>query len=424
MASHLPAWVRDSIHEDGTVAVFHTGIPSKDEMTIICGMPITTLKIQPHSYFDRFVRLSELPASLQDLTISRCDLVSLPASLPVTLHEISIYNIRHLDAFDLSHVVRLALHSCHIDCIPDDFFNNASDTLEILNLANNNLRTLPDNIGNIHTLVELVVENNQLETLPSTIGNLHCLRKLRVPINKLQSLPESIGNLRALDYLCVRLNKLMMLPDSIGGMSALTTLYLACNELRALPASFGQLQALRILWLHNNKFTHGPPEVLKQLNITLEKLTLSYNPLGPAGTLIFHWNMPCLQRLELTDTDLGSLSLPRIVRMPQLKHLTMFDNPGIKFLPPAIASMHNLVTIHNEISIPLPSTMHALEHFRFNSVPPPPLVWRYPIHIYFPEEFKRIVETFCLCNNRETAMPRLPREMIIDIFECVVMCKK
>jgi hypothetical protein len=245
-------------------------------------------------------------------------------------------------------------------------------------------------------------------------------------MNKLRMLPDSIGNLRALDYLCVRMNRLLELPESFGGMSALTTLYLARNELRALPASFGQLQALRVLNLHNNKFTDGPPEVLNQLNITLEELILSHNPLGPAGTLIFHWDMPCLQRLNLTDTGLGSLSLPRIVRMPQLKNLNINDNPDIEFLPPAIASMHNLVIIHSEISIPLPSTIHALEHFRlYTDCLPPPLVWRYPIHIYFPEEFKCMVETFCLCNNRPTTgMPYLPREMIIDIFECVVLYKK
>ena len=65
-----------------------------------------------------------------------------------------------------------------------------------LDLWNRNLTVLPT-IKNPSSLERLDVAANQLSTLPRTIGNLSALRVLNVRNNKLTTLPKEINNLTA-----------------------------------------------------------------------------------------------------------------------------------------------------------------------------------------------------------------------------------
>ncbi|MHA1341742.1 MAG: leucine-rich repeat domain-containing protein [Promethearchaeota archaeon] len=62
---------------------------------------------------------------------------------------------------------------------------------------------------------ELWIKDNQLSSLPENIGNLNKLESLNLSCNKLSSLPESIVYLKNLTYLYLSENNLSSLPGTI-----------------------------------------------------------------------------------------------------------------------------------------------------------------------------------------------------------------
>ena len=72
--------------------------------------------------------------------------------------------------------------------------------LTFLNFSHNQLTGgIPESIGDLSSLEELVLSSNQLTTLPENIWNLSSLTTLWLSSNQLTPLPESIGNLSSLE---------------------------------------------------------------------------------------------------------------------------------------------------------------------------------------------------------------------------------
>src|SRR2546422_134321 len=61
----------------------------------------------------------------------------------------------------------------------------------------------------------LSLNNNQLTTIPNEIGNLINLKELRLSFNKLKNIPNEIGNLINLTYLNLSNNKIGIFPQII-----------------------------------------------------------------------------------------------------------------------------------------------------------------------------------------------------------------
>ena len=89
-----------------------------------------------------------------------------------------------------------------------------------LDLSFNNLQgQLPEQIGDLIYLKELVLFRNKLEgSIPASIGNLNELKVLNLAFNKLEgTLPDSIGNLTSLVTLEAFMNNLEgEIPTTIG----------------------------------------------------------------------------------------------------------------------------------------------------------------------------------------------------------------
>jgi len=94
--------------------------------------------------------------------------------------------------------------------------------------------------------------DNQITTLPPEIGQLAALTHLHIEANRLTRLPPEIGQLTALTGLDLSDNELATLPPEIGGLTALGELFLEGNQLTTLPSEIAQLTALRELFLHDN----------------------------------------------------------------------------------------------------------------------------------------------------------------------------
>ena len=134
--------------------------------------------------------------------------------------------------------------------------------LQELVLNRNQLATLPDSLGQLSRLQRLLLHGNQFATLPDSLGQLSRLRELYLGGNQLATLPDSLGQLSSLRKLALHGNQFATLPDSIGQLSSLQQLSVRANQLTALPDSLLKLRSLRVLLLHGNPALKLPPAVL------------------------------------------------------------------------------------------------------------------------------------------------------------------
>ena len=344
--ANLPVWARDWVQTKGDeVRVEFGDLPEKEISDVILTAPITKLRF---SLCDiSHLPTLTLPPTLQHMTIYACSHVALPACLPNAQHTLALFEAKSIDCLPtaIPHLKELTIDGCSITDIPPELMNDAG-MLEKLSVCSNYIRVIPSSICNAHALVEMDLCNNQLESIPPEIGNLTNLRILILTTNKLRELPESFGALKALEQLWLGGNDITQLPKSVGGMSSLQELYMPHNKLSALPVTFGSLRALKYVDLSTNEFEDGPPVELGGLH-NLETLILDYNPLGTTGALLY-WDMPRLQYIKMSCTQITTLSFPCNMRMPALKKLFVRDNPDLR------CSLHEI-----EAKLPTQATLYA-----------------------------------------------------------------
>ena len=87
-------------------------------------------------------------------------------------------------------------------------------------------------------ITNLFLNNNQIETLPDEIGNLENLQVLALENNKIKALPDSICKLKKLKTLFLHKNKLTKLPNGLSQLKELQKLTLHTNGFVRLPAIF------------------------------------------------------------------------------------------------------------------------------------------------------------------------------------------
>ncbi|KAL3698350.1 hypothetical protein R1sor_012426 [Riccia sorocarpa] len=122
------------------------------------------------------------------------------------------------------------------------------ESLRFLDLQE--LRTLPEALGNLQSLRRLECESCGFESLPESLGRLSGLTSLEIQYcGHLKTLPETIGELSSLKDLGIYgCENLKTLPETIGDLSRLTSLQLLyTSALHSLPESVGRLSSLRTL---------------------------------------------------------------------------------------------------------------------------------------------------------------------------------
>jgi leucine-rich repeat protein SHOC2 len=63
-------------------------------------------------------------------------------------------------------------------------------------LDQNQLTSVPAELGKLSSLSELYLSGNQLTSVPAALGNLSSLSELRLDQNQLTSVPAALGRLR------------------------------------------------------------------------------------------------------------------------------------------------------------------------------------------------------------------------------------
>ncbi len=230
----------------------------------------------------------------------------------------------------LTTLTQLILDNNNLESIPDSIGNLVN--LNHLNLNNNHLDCLPDSIGNLIYLTHLSAEKNYLALLPYSIGNLGNLSRLSLNENHLESLPDSIGKLTGLIQLGLDNNRLVSLPESIGFLTSLSHLGLRSNQLTSLPDSIGRMVSLTTLSADSNRLTALPDNIEKRTGLT--GLYLSGNQLKSLPENI--GRLVNLVTLDLSNNKLASLP-ESIGKLKKLRGFRLNNNPLDGLSPDVVA---------------------------------------------------------------------------------------
>ena len=163
-----------------------------------------------------------------------------------------LQTLADLRAGRLAGATRLDLRHCDLDEVPREVFALA-DTLEMLDLSGNRLRTLPDELPRLRALRILFCSNNSFEALPAVLGRCEHLDIVGFKANAIAHVPaEAIpANLR---WLILSDNRIGSLPETLGACHRLQKLALAGNRLSALPAGLARCERLELIRLSANRF--------------------------------------------------------------------------------------------------------------------------------------------------------------------------
>ena len=190
----------------------------------------------------------------------------------------------------------------------------------------------------------LDLHNNSLHSLPMGLRRLERLTTLNLAHNKVEnSALEVISQIASLKDLKLGHNALLgTLPTSICGLRHLETLELQANRLLGLPESLRKLVSLKVLNVSGNQLTVLPVEALQDLSLI--ELDASSNALigslFPRGDVDGH---PTLQTLKVSNNSLAALTFSESLELPQLRTLDVMNN-HLAVLP-RVSSWTELITL-------------------------------------------------------------------------------
>ncbi|OLL24056.1 Adenylate cyclase, partial [Neolecta irregularis DAH-3] len=276
----------------------------------------------------------------------------------------------------------LRLKTLHLSKNPITQFSIASSTqsLVFLTLTSAKLAVIPPAaFDNMLNLERLVLDNNQLSTIPAEIGKLKRLQHFSCIKNLLSSLPPEIGQLTNLKSLDVHNNNLKVLPAEIWQLTNLSFLNASSNVLCSFPApppqgslsstgtatttpsdekipdpqrkqsvvSFSRMNTtmaatLRTLLLGDNRYSD---DVFQELSVLTELrvLNLSFNEIieVPPSAL---GRLQNLVELYLSGNELNSLPAEDFERIPTLRILHVNANK-LQTLPAELGKIRRLLVL-------------------------------------------------------------------------------
>ncbi|QUM81515.1 serine/threonine-protein kinase [Moritella sp. 5] len=169
-----------------------------------------------------------------------------------------MHTLSQLKSGELTGIKRLSL-SENLTVFPLEILSLA-DSLEILDLSNNHLTSLPTEILQLTKLKILFASNNQFVTLPEVLGQCPNLEMVGFKSNQINQVPEASLPTK-LRWLILTDNRIEVLPDSLGERPRLQKLALAGNCLTELPQTMSQCHNLELVRISANRLTACPEQL-------------------------------------------------------------------------------------------------------------------------------------------------------------------
>lgn len=190
----------------------------------------------------------------------------------------------------------LRLGGCGLTAFPPEIFG-LCETLELLDLGDNELSSLPNDLGRLRRLRVLFCSGNRFERLPPVLGDCAALSQIGFRGTGMREVPaEALPP--QLRWLTLTDNHIEMLPQKLGQRSALRKLMLSGNVLRDLPSSLAEAPELELLRIAANRFDALPAWLGEHPRLAW---------LGCAGNLHERLLAPAIRLVPWQDLELGPL---------------------------------------------------------------------------------------------------------------------
>jgi len=219
----------------------------------------------------------------------------------------------------------------------------------------NQLKSLPDEIGSLTALETLLVYKNALTALPESLSGLQSLQEINCFNNKILKLPPALGQLAAAEEVNLSANKVMKVDaGAIASWTSVKVLnFYDCRILQL--ASLAHMQALKELRLFGNQLREMPELGSSMPHLTI--LEVSRNQISSIPDTFFG-GLPQLSYLRISGNKLTSL--PASVGSTALETLLVDDN-ALTELPGELAAMSTIkvLLINGNALTSLPSEFGA-----------------------------------------------------------------
>ncbi|XP_075455857.1 leucine-rich repeat serine/threonine-protein kinase 2 isoform X2 [Ascaphus truei] len=202
-------------------------------------------------------------------------------------------------------------------------------TLKQLNLSYNQLKCVPESIGNVaEKLEELILEGNSISEICAPL----CLSELRIlNLNKnvLSSFASNfLKDCTKLETLSVMTNLLVTVPSL---PMKITTLRMSHNTFTSIPKEILQLPHLRSVDLSNNQIESLPGPVQWE-SLNLREIVLNYNKISILDLSKDACKWSRLEKLQLSHNTLKEIP-PEIGCLENLTSLDVSYNPDLRSFP-------------------------------------------------------------------------------------------
>jgi len=171
----------------------------------------------------------------------------------------ALHTLSQLQSGQLAGITRLTL-SENLTTFPMEILSLA-DSLEILDLSNNQLSDLPKEIAQLSKLKIIFASNNRFTTLPEVLSQCDNLEMVGFKSNQINHVPENALP-QKLRWLILTDNQLETLPESLGERPRMQKLALAGNKLTRLPQSLAKLSNLELVRISANQLEECPDQLL------------------------------------------------------------------------------------------------------------------------------------------------------------------
>lgn len=172
---------------------------------------------------------------------------------------------------------KLDLGGMGLRSLPSEVFDFA-ETLELLNLTQNELHDLPTTLGRLGRLRILFASQNRLDHVPEVVGECAELDMVGFKANRIERVSGAALPVK-LRWLILTDNRIDKLPDELGRRPRLQKLMLSGNQLKELPESLAACGNLEMVRMAANDFQQLPHWLLELPKLTW--LAMTGNPCAP-----------------------------------------------------------------------------------------------------------------------------------------------